>query len=159
MNSASGSSNASASKDGRSSHASLSSTATSKTSWSSDSGSKREQPAPDPFEHPGHLCPPPGVKSSSQRNRRFFFGCLPSPVPGSPTTNQYAPISMTRNRNSATTNSRYSTLTLPPPNKVNSVPAKPTTIPIEPVMSIVFSKVSPDDSSAFIGSGLHDPLR
>src|SRR5215204_7191787 len=159
MNSASGSSNASASKDGRSSHASLSSTATSKTSWSSDSGSKREQPAPDPFEHPGHLCSPPGVKSSSQRNRRFFFGCLPAPVPGSPTTNQYAPISMTRNRSSATANSTYSTLTLPPPNKVKRVPVKPTTIPMEPVMSIVFSTVSPYGFRAFIGSSLHDLLR
>ena len=55
---------------------------------------------------------------------------------------------MTRNRSSATANSRYSTLTLPPPNKVNSVPAKPTTITVEPVMSIVFSKVSPDNSLA-----------
>jgi hypothetical protein len=45
------------------------------------------------------------------------------------------------------------------PNKVNSVPAKPTTIPIEPVMSIVFSIVSLDNSSAWIGSGLHYPLR
>jgi hypothetical protein len=33
------------------------------------------------------------------------------------------------------------------------------TIPIEPVMSIVFSTVSPDCFRAFIGSGLLDPPR
>ena len=36
-----------------------------------------------------------------------------------------------------------STLMLPPPNKDNSVPAHPTTIPIVNVMIIVFSKVRP----------------
>src|SRR5215213_10286149 len=45
------------------------------------------------------------------------------------------------------------------PNKVNRVPEKPTTIPIEPVMSIVFSTVSPDYICAFIASRLHDQLR
>jgi hypothetical protein len=48
---------------------------------------------------------------------------------------------------------------LPPPNKDNSVPAKPTIIPIENVMIIVLSIVLPDDSCAFIALSLHDPLQ
>jgi hypothetical protein len=55
-------------------------------------------------------------------------------------TNQYDPIRMTTNRSSATANSKTSTLTLGPPNKARSVPVKPTTIPIEPVISTVFIK-------------------
>ena len=53
-------------------------------------------------------------------------------------TNQYEQISITNNKSSATANSTYSNLTLPPPNRVKSVPANPRIIPIEPVMSTVF---------------------
>jgi hypothetical protein len=54
-------------------------------------------------------------------------------------TNQYAPISMTKNRTNIMTNYRYSIIRVPPPNKDMSVPPNPTIMPMVSVIRIVIS--------------------